>query len=345
MDVTRRLHPMPMTAHLPLPARLPKILIRAAVLLSLALPLRADPAAPEIWAPRMAEAYLALMDAPQSERAAVEDGMRRLIASYGPVPALAENAPAAFVQAARLAREAETPATRGVMYDLARDILLTGPMLSGAPAPDVAPLADWARRDPVRAELVPGLVLAESDVAGLARLQQLEAQAGLAVLPKRPAAEIMRAAWEAQADQPLNRLLPTRFQAWAAGVEAAWPRLDRDEREAALAILLRPEVPPPALFQKVIGTEDILLWLGGIDVPLSDAERAASPELISFMEDGAFANALRRPLIALRLAQAEAEGGPGLTPATEALMRLNAWSAASGEMHSWDAHRALTQGR
>ena len=36
--------------------------------------------------------------------------------------------------------------------------------------------------------------------------------------------------------------------------------------------------------------------------------------------------------------------GAGVGEAADQLMRLNNWSAMTGEMHSWDAYRYMTQG-
>ncbi|MBC7163284.1 MAG: hypothetical protein H5U26_14435 [Immundisolibacter sp.] len=320
----------------------------------------AAPADPALWAPRMAEAWREMLadarpatDTPAlhmppasgADPAAIEADMARLIAGYAAEPLLAEKAPPAFVQAARLAREAASPASRGVMYDLARDILLTAQILSGKDPDDFAPLRLWAQADPFRAALVPGLGLADSDIAGFERMRALDAQAGLGVLGNEPAAGQVARAWDAQADQPVNRVLPTRLQAWADGVEAAWPRLDAEERAQVLGALTNPRIPPAALLEKVIGTRDVIGWLAAIDVPLTPAEREASPELVHFMQMGAFAGPLKAPLMEIALLRAAQGAAAGAGAAADQLMRLNNWGAMTGEMHSWESYRHMTEGQ
>ncbi|SMO45720.1 hypothetical protein [Paracoccus laeviglucosivorans] len=302
----------------------------------------AAPADPATVAPLMADAYLAMMGqgAAGADPDVIRADMQRLVEAYAPEPLLAEKAPAAFVQAAELAHQGSVPATRGAMYDLARDILLTAAILADQPPESYAPLKLWAEVDPFRADLVPGLGLAESDVQAVDRLRALD-DGG--VLPSGPARDVAMAAWDKQADQPMNRVLPTRLEAWASGVETAWPDLTPPERETALGVLTRPEIPPAALLEKVIGTEDVIHWLAAVDLPMSKAEREASPELIHFMEMGAFAGPLKAPL--MEIAKARASGSTaGMGAAANQLMRLNNWGAMTGEMHSWDSYRYMTQG-
>lgn len=318
-----------------------------ALLLAKAAP--AAPADPATWAPRMAEAWREMLadarpSATAGDPAAIEADMARLIASYGAEPLLAEKAPAAFVQAARLAHGAASPASRGVMYDLARDILLTAQILSGEGPDDFAPLRLWAQADPFRATLVPGLGLADSDIAGFARMQALDAQAGSGVLPDDPAAGQVARAWDAQADQPANRVLPTRLQAWADGVEAAWPRLDAGERAQVLGVLTRAEIPPATVLEKVIGTRDVVGWLAAVEVPLTPSERKASPELVHFMQMGAFAGPLKAPLMEIARLRAARGTAGGAGAAAGQLMRLNNWGVMTGEMHSWESFRYMTEG-
>lgn len=313
----------------------------------------AAPADPALWAPRMAQAWhemlangrpAAGMPARHTppgfgvDPAVIEADMARLIAGYAAEPLLAEKAPPAFVQAARLAREATIPASRGVMYDLARDILLTAQILSGKGPDDFAPLRLWAQADPFRAALGPGLGLADSDIAGFERMKALDAQAGLGALGDEPAARQVARAWDAQAAQPVNRVLPTRLQAWADGVEAAWPHLDAKERALVLGALTRPEMPAATVLEKVIGTHDVIGWLAAVNVPLTPAEREASPELVHFMQMGAFAGPLKAPL--MEIARLRAAQGA----AASQLMRLNNWGVMTGEMHSWESYRYMTEG-
>ncbi|RMC34932.1 hypothetical protein [Paracoccus alkanivorans] len=306
----------------------------------------AGPADPEIWAPRMAETYVTMMgmDAETADLDAVGADMRRLIAAFGQEPLLAEKGPPAFVQAVELAQHGSVSATRGAMYDLARDILLTAAKMSGQPADSFIPLDIWSDVDPFHAELTLGLGLAASDIAAMDKLKALEAQSGLQVIPAAPSEELVMKAWRQQEDEPVNNVLPTRLQAWADGVEAAWPELNDGEREAALGALFRSEVPSQSLLRKVLGTEDIVHWLAGVDLPMSETERQQSRELVHFMEMGAFAGPLKQPLIEIAQMRAAQGSAAGLGAAATQLMRLNNWSAMTGEMHSWESYRYMTQG-
>ncbi|WBU57174.1 hypothetical protein [Paracoccus sediminicola] len=305
----------------------------------------AAPADPDIWAPRMAEAYQKMMgsESQPEDAAQIEEDMRRLISAYAVEPLLAEKAPPAFVQAATLAREGSEPATRGAMYDLARDTLTTAAALSGEPAGSFAPLAAWEEADPFEEELITGMGLASSDVAALGRMKALQDQDGLSVIPEGDPAALVHEAWDGEGQQ-VNLVFPTRLQAWADGVEAAWPELDASEREAALAVLFREEIPPAATMEKILGTDDVIHWLAAVDIPMTDAEREASPELIHFMEMGAFAGPLKEPLMEIAQLRAAQGSMSGMSSAANQLMRLNNWGAGSYEMHSWESYRYMTQG-
>lgn len=306
----------------------------------------ADPVDPAVWAPRMATAYLEMMgtDAEALDPDVVETDMQRLIAAFQQEPLLAEKGPPAFVQAVELAQHGSIPATRGAMYDLSRDILMTAATMSGDPIDSFIPLEVWNDADPFHADLTLGLGLAASDIAAMDRLKALGAQSGSQVIPAASSEQLVMEVWHRQEDEPVNNVLPTRLQAWADGVEAAWPNLNDKEREAALGALFQPEIPPQSVLTKVLGTKDVVHWLAAVDLPMSESERQESDELVHFMEMGAFAGPLKQPLIEIAQMRAAQGSAAGLGAAATQLMRLNNWSAMTGEMHSWESYRYMTQG-
>lgn len=312
----------------------------------LSLPAVARPADPDIWAPQMAAAFIAMIGpaAQDSTPAQIEADMVRLVQAFAGNPVLAENAPQAFVQAALLADQGSIPASRAMAYDMARDILTTAASLSDQPQDSFAPLAIWNRTDPFHAELQTGMGLAQSDVEALARLQDLDARAGFGAIPKGGAQDLMMQVWQSNADQPVNQVLPTRLAAWAEGVAAAWPDLTPAEQELGVAALYRSDMPDPQMLEKVIGTGDVIHWLAAVDVPMTKDERAASPELVMFMEHGAFSGPLQKPLQEIAEMKAAQGSAAGMSAAANQLMRLNNWSAMTGEMHSWESYRYMTQG-
>lgn len=248
-------------------------------------------------------------------------------------PKLAKAMPAALAQAAHLARTAEHPATRAAMGDLAREALEAAIVAAGMdPAADPVASA-WAKADPgVREMDKLHLTRADDDA-----FRRIAAKAGYS------GTFDVAGFWDESAPKQGNRMLPARMNAWAAGVEAAWPKLDPAERTRVVEVLDRKDVPSTKLLKKVIGTGDIVGWLTATDMTLTKAERAASPDLVGFMDKGAFAGPLAPTLVA-RAAASRGGGGVGIGGAATQLMRLNNWSAMTGEMSSWESYRYMTQG-
>lgn len=292
---------------------------------------------PDAVLDRMTDDLLALSggDA-DSGRTAARDALAALDRALADKDANLQPLPAALAQGAALARRAEHPASRAVFADLTRDMLATAVRESGPAAPAAPLLAAWDRRDPGVADLVPGQSLTQGDLDAGQRLA--------ALMPEQKGISV-RTFWDSQADEPVNRVLPTRMDAWTAGTVAAWDKLDPAQRWLAVGVLDNAEVPPAELLQAVIGTSDVLGWLGAVDVPMTDQERAASPELLAYMQAGAFAGPVGPPLEA-RAAAIAAQGIAGDVAGDMAnqMMRLNNWSAMTGETHSWDAYRYSTQG-
>lgn len=241
-------------------------------------------------------------------------------------PALADTLPQGFAQAARLALGAENRATRGLMLDLTRESLATGAAMAGDAAADPI-VAAWQKADPLLHETSGGAGLAQSDVVAIARLRELAgAPAG------DPAAEV-EAEWQRLSPKPVDLILPGRFNAWADGTAAAWDSLTPDERRIAAGVLTDREMPTPEVLQKVIGTEDMLGWLAAVTVPMTEAERAASPELLSLLDHMAFAGELQQPLTEMLAAGGDAAASSPMSAAAQ-LMRLNSGLAASGGLYS-----------
>ncbi|MFI0397141.1 hypothetical protein [Paracoccus jiaweipingae] len=313
------------------------------VALTLALALTAPGAAraagaaavtPEQVARALAPVY-AQMGAP-FDAAQAETRLTAMIDGLADRPDLQTRLPAAIAQGAGLASGAERPASRALAHDLLRDMLWTLADMAGD-GPQEPLVAAWQQADPMRAELVPGSGLAESDVAGYVRLKKLAGQ------PADPGP--LMAYWAAQADKPVNRVLPTRLAAWAEGVTAAWDRLTPAERDLATGVVENDAPPPAALVRKITGSPEMMFWIAAVDLPVSAAERQASPDLLKFTASGVFAGPMLEPLAAL-MAQGNngAAGMAALGAATNQLMRLNNWSAMTGEMHSWESYRYMTQG-
>ena len=302
----------------------------------------AEPADPEIWAPKMSEALVTLLGDDAGSKDQITPDMQRLIEAFADDPLLAEKAPMAFIQAAELARTAENPATRGLAYDLARVVLETAAKHSGEPAGNFAPLIAWQKIDSTLAETT-DLILTRSDGEAIERLAELDPDLAAQILPESPK-DFALDYWNEQDAASANRVLPSRLNAWVAGVESAWPVLSPDERKQAVSILTQEKAPSDAVLQKVIGTRDVIFWLAAMDVPMTDTERADSPELVHFIEMGAFAGPLRAPIESMILS-ADAPGAAAINAETEnQLMRLNNWSASEQEMHSWEAYRYSTEG-
>lgn len=309
----------------------------------------AAPADMEVLAPQMADAFVQLMapDASAETRQQYADEMAVLGASFAKVEMFEERAPKAFVQAATLARDGSIPATRGVMYDLARTILVNGALLAERPQDDFAVLRLWNEADPMRAEIYPGLGLAQSDIDALDRLRELDVSGGFNAMPAADSsAQLMLSTWEGM-DDDANKVFPTKLNAYVDGVAANWDQMSDAEQERAVSIFTATEVLSPKLTKKALGADNYAFWLGTVLVPMSDAEKEANPDIVYLSDNGVFAGPLEKPLteliVAMRAKQSSGGGGD-LSGAALQLFRLNNWSASEGEMHSWEAYRYSTQG-
>lgn len=251
-------------------------------------------------------------------------------------PKLARTMPATLAQAAHLARTAEHPATRAAMADLTREALDAAIAAAGLDLAADPVAAAWARSDPDLRDM-DKLRMTRADADAFDRIA---AKAGY-----RGTFDVA-GFWDSAGKKQGNRMLPARMNAWAAGVEAAWPDLSAAERKRVVEVLDRKDVPSTKLLKKVIGTGEVVGWLTATDMRLTKAERAASPDLVAFMDKGAFAGPLAPTLVARAVAASRggSGGGGGMGAAATQLMRLNNWSAMTGEMTSWESYRYMTQG-
>lgn len=315
-----------------------------AVFISVASLALAQPAfsAPRDAAPQeMAAAFSAMLATDTG--AEIEGDMAQMVAAFQQRPEIANLAPAAFTQAARLAISAAHPASRGVFYDIARNIAETGAAMSGENAPDMGVIALWNQQDPMIHQIAPGVGISMRDVAAFDALRDLARRDGVLDRPDKPR-EIIEAFWRSHQDRAADLMIPGFLTGWSEGAIAAWPGLTPGERAQAVHVIDAGEAPTRATYQKITGTAHVIMWLGSVEIAMSPAEREHSPELIELMDMAAFAGPLRQPII--DSVQMQAIGGLGAQQtATEQLQRLNEWSAITGENGGWDAHRHMSQDR
>lgn len=291
----------------------------------------AEPAALSRAAAADLAAIISAGPGPDARPDRIEAALDTLFAELGKSsPDMAQRLPAALAQGAHLARNAERPATRQVMSDLAREMVAEAVRLAGMDAGTEPITRIWADADPVvRAE--GPLVMTVSDVTAFQKVMDRAGYKG---------ALSAEAFWDSKSDLPGDRVLPARLGAWAAGAEAAWDELDAGQRRRVAEVLDEPSIPPTEVIEAVTGSSDMIGWLAAVDLALGESDRAASPELVAFLDGGAFAGPLAPLLGAGAPAPMAVPGGS----AADQLSRLNNWSASTGEMSSWDSYRAMTQG-
>lgn len=284
----------------------------------------------------MAKALTAMLGA--GDPATLTADMQMIQNAFQSRPDIADLAPAAFVQSAHLAVTARHPASRGAFHDIARNILVTGAEMTNADH-DLSPIALLDSQDPMIHELSPGVGVSESDIAGFNALRNLARDAGMDV-GTGTARQIVDTYWNENQTKPVDLMIAGLLGAWSQGALAAWPELTAVERAQVAAPIQPGETPGPDAYRKVIGTDAIILWLGAVDIAMTDAERAASPELSQLMGVAAFAGPLRDDIVSLT-----ATPIIGLDAATEQLQRQNEWGAITGETGGWEGHRYMSQDR
>lgn len=233
---------------------------------------------------------------------------------------------------AALARGAEHPATRVVMEDLHRQLVE-----NLFPDPDrTRVVAILDARNRLIAEIYMGVGLSQRDLSAAAYLETLARDLpGDPTKPRvvpdevRAVADRLRRVFAAET--PANQQFIARLDAWAAGVLAAWPRLTPEQRRIVAQVTFVDELPPPDLIEAVTGSNDLLAWLGAMDLALSPAERAAHPELMAFLGRGKMTAGVTE-LLARRLAGGAGIGGG--TGGVTAMQNLNyelLWDDLSGD--------------
>jgi len=186
-----------------------------------------------------------------------------------------------------LMREAKHPATRIVMDDMMRQLIaniVTNPERSG-----VVSFADGA--NPMVREIYLGVGVSQRDLKAAFALDALAQQnpkrAGdLTVDPARAKQVVARVMQSFSKSPPGNQQFIARFDAWAEGVIAAWPRLSVADRRTASGVTASSTVPSPNLVQSVTGSRDLVLWLAGMDLAFTPQEKAAHPTLMTFLKAG-----------------------------------------------------------
>lgn len=330
-------------------ARFSRVILAFSAILSGSAPsLFAKSADMEVWAPQMANAFVQLLqpEASAETRQKIEQEMVELGGAYSANEMFADRMPQAFVQAASLAHDGSVPATRGVMYDLARIILVNGADMSGKPEDSFETLRIWNAADPIREEFLPGMGLAQSDIDALDRLRALDVAGGYnAMPPANSSEELIVTAWRGMTND-VDKVFPTKLNAYVDGVEANWDKLSPEEQKRAVSIFTAEDFPKPELTKKMLGADDYVFWLGTVLLPMSDEEEKASKELVHLVDNGVFSGPMEKPLTDLIVAmrQKQSAGGGDLSGATLQLFRLNNYGAAMGEMHSWEAYRYGTMG-
>jgi hypothetical protein len=208
-------------------------------------------------------------------RATLEENPEDLIAM---VPVLAEMA---------LALGTGTyAATRGVM----RDTLRQG-FADAFPETDALPERLLAEVDPLWGAHGEGVGLSRLDTMASLWLTKLDAEPELGPEGVTLEMDESEAHGEAKAityeTQPIaNQQMMSKMNAWAEGVYEAWPRLTAAERRSATGTALRPEVPGRDVILKVTGVESLPLWLAGLTLAFTEEERAAWPNLMTWLEQG-----------------------------------------------------------
>ncbi|MDO5621581.1 MAG: hypothetical protein Q4G24_08945 [Paracoccus sp. (in: a-proteobacteria)] len=267
--------------------------------------------------------------------AAAEIELARMIDAWAGQPKVQQRLPAAIEQSARLMMDGAYGATRGMNYDLLRDLIYTLAAESGA-AETSRLVTAWNEVDPFHYVLQPGTGLAASDLEAYSRLK---ARVGKPSDPQQ-----LIAYWDSQEGNDVNRVLPTRMAAWVEGVEANWDQLSEAERIRAADLIEIDAMPPKSLVRKVTGTDSMVKWIAAVDVKLTKSEQPASPDLRHFTRNGAFAGPMYKPLAEVIALSNQRRASAGAGAAANQLMRLNNWSAMTGEMHSWESYRYMTQG-
>lgn len=198
-----------------------------------------------------------------------------------------------IVEASMAMRTTKNRATHGVLYDTLRQVLAESFAVEAEPTA----LKLFVPEDHLIGEHQPGMGLAFSDVYASAWLRalhegQFDHPKDVKLTDEFIAAHVEELVEKFPGEVPENQQVMSRMNAWAAGVEAAWPNMNADERRAAVAVSTTPDIPAEDVVEKVTGTRDVIKWIAGMDLALDDEMRAQYPALVKYHEDGRTAEAM-----------------------------------------------------
>ena len=84
----------------------------------------------------------------------------------------------------------------------------------------------------------------------------------------------------------------SRLDAWGTGMITAWYEMTEEQRMTAVSVIAEDDIPSNDILELVIGTTDLLYWLAGMDIGLTEDEKARYPELAAQLERGYMRNGL-----------------------------------------------------
>ena len=230
---------------------------------------------------------------------------------------------------AELSRIAIRPATRLVMQDMHREFV------TSALGPGSVAVKAFDGKDPMIAEIAPGLGITRQDVAWGAWLEMVRQgeprtdPMSMAVDEKAYALAAARFEETWHTSSKVQRMFLVRIDAWAAGTAFAWNGLDATERDAVAHAVERDDIPPASAMVAVTGTADIIDWLSGLHVGLTDEEKAAHPALADYLRSGGMSAAMA-PLLAEREAIVAAAVAMAELSTLSTMTNLNTWIQSGG---------------
>ncbi|MEM8693442.1 MAG: hypothetical protein AAGG57_16345 [Pseudomonadota bacterium] len=190
-----------------------------------------------------------------------------------------------LVDMATLSMSAELPSARMRLTEMHRQLL---EMMVGG---DNLALELASADDPMVNQFEIGVGMTERDLGWAIMLEAMKAN-----LPDDPRQMTIGNDQAANLMQEINgsfyeknngeKHFISRVDAWAFGTINAWADLSPDERLIAVSVVSEKAVPSPDLMQKVIGSQDILFWLAGMDIGLTEGEKRRYPELNTYLSEG-----------------------------------------------------------
>lgn len=181
----------------------------------------------------------------------------------------------------------EIRSSQEMMKDIARQLLTEIAVDTKA-----EPLLNiWSTTDPFIIEgPEPGIGLAKSDILAAEHMYELAADIDGAG-PGVDAREQLLVLWEKHKTEPIDQLFLTRFNAWSAGVDTAWDELDTPAKQRAVQVSWDgwgENAPTDEDLKKLIMTDEVAWWVGGISLWVDDANIEKHADLVTLMVNGAF---------------------------------------------------------